>query len=77
VLNPLKNSLLQGGDPFMVLADFEAYLKANEKVDEAWRDKSRWAHMAIMNTARTGKFSSDRTINQYAEDIWKLEPMRP
>jgi starch phosphorylase len=77
VLNPLKTSLLEGGDPFMVLADFEAYLKANEQVDEAWRDKSRWARMAILNTARTGKFSSDRTIHQYAQDIWRLEPMRP
>ncbi len=76
VLNPLKHSLLEGGDPFMVLADFADYVRCQEKVDEAYRDKRRWAKMAILNTARVGKFSSDRTIQQYAEDIWKIEPAR-
>jgi len=44
-------------------------------VDKAFRDKKRWARMAILNTARVGKFSSDRTISQYAEQIWKLKPV--
>jgi starch phosphorylase len=72
VLAPLKHSLLGGGDPYLCLADFRSYSDAQHKIDEAYRDKSRWARMAIMNTARVGKFSSDRTIHEYARDIWKL-----
>lgn len=66
------DSLLHGGDPFMVLADFRAYVDCQTRVDAAYRDRRRWARMAIMNTARMGKFSSDRTIREYAEQIWKL-----
>ncbi|MET0261916.1 MAG: glycogen/starch/alpha-glucan family phosphorylase, partial [Rariglobus sp.] len=68
----LHHSLLDGGDPYKVLADYRAYVQAHEKVDAAYRDKSRWAKMAILNTARVGKFSSDRTILEYAKDIWTL-----
>jgi glycogen phosphorylase len=70
----LHHSLLDGGDPYMVLADFRAYADAQLAVDAAYRDTKRWAKMAILNTARVGKFSSDRTIREYAEDIWKLSP---
>jgi starch phosphorylase len=63
-------------DPFLVLADFQAYSDCHEKVDAAFKDKAHWAKMAILNTARMGKFSSDRTIAQYASEIWKLEPVR-
>ncbi|HZP60532.1 MAG TPA: glycogen/starch/alpha-glucan phosphorylase, partial [Opitutaceae bacterium] len=73
---PLHHSLLQGGDPFMVLADFRAYSECQARVDAAYRDPAAWARMAILNTARVGKFSSDRTIREYARDIWKLEPVR-
>ncbi len=76
VLKPLKDSLLEGGDPFKALADFDAYCKSQEEVDVAFRDKSRWARMAILNTARVGKFSSDRTISEYAKEIWKLKPVK-
>jgi len=72
---PLHHSLLAGGDPYLVLADFRAYSDAQLKVDAAFRDRTRWARMAILNTARTGKFSSDRTIEEYAREIWNLKPV--
>lgn len=71
----VHGSLLHGGDPFMVLADFRAYVDCQMRVDAAYRDKARWARMAILNTARVGKFSSDRTIREYAEQIWRLTPV--
>lgn len=72
---PLRKSILDWGDPFMVCADYQAYCDAQAEADRAFRDKKRWAKMAILNTARMGKFSSDRTIREYAEDIWNLEKM--
>jgi starch phosphorylase len=71
----LHHSLLGGGDPFKVLADYRAYVQAHEKVDAAYRSASGWAKKAILNTARVGKFSSDRTIREYARDIWSLPPV--
>ena len=73
-LRPLTQSLLEH-DPFLVLADYAAYLDAHSRIDAAYRDKARWARMAILNTARMGKFSSDRTIHEYARDIWHLKPL--
>ena len=73
-LSSLKNSMLSGGDPYMVLADFESYSEANKALDEAYRDKARWAKMAILNTAKMGKFTSDRSIADYVDKIWKLTP---
>jgi len=63
-------------DPFLCLPDFESYSECQKKVDAAFREKSRWSKMAILNTARMGRFSSDRTIKEYARDIWKVEPVR-
>jgi len=74
-LDSVRRSLLEGGDPFLVCADYAAYCAAQAKIDEAFRDKTRWAKMAILNTARSGKFSSDRTIREYAKDIWHLDPV--
>ncbi len=71
----VHDSLLKGGDPFMVLADFRAYSDCQARVDAAYRDKAKWARMALLNTARVGKFSSDRTIREYAWDIWNLPPL--
>ncbi len=76
VLAPLRHSLLDGGDPFLVMADYEAYIKSQEEVDKVFRDKKRWARMAIMNTARVGKFSSDRTIHEYSKEVWDLTAVK-
>ncbi len=72
---PTHGSLLDGGDPFFVLADFRAYSDSQAKVDAAYRDADGWARKAVLNTARVGKFSSDRSIREYAERIWKLPPL--
>ncbi len=71
-LNPIRHSLLDGGDPYLVLADFRAYSDAQLRAEATYRDKAKWAKMAVLNTARVGKFSSDRTMHEYAKDIWKL-----
>ncbi len=76
VFSHVHDSLVSGGDPYMVLADFRSYSDAHARVDAAYRDQSRWAKMAILNTARLGKFSSDRTIREYARDIWALKPVK-
>ncbi len=71
----MYHSLLDGGDPFFVLADYQSYCDSQKAVDAAYKDPEKWAEMAIYNTARVGKFSSDRTIMEYATDIWDLEPL--
>ena len=73
-LTMLSENLIHS-DPFMCLPDFEAYSECQKKVDAAFKNKSDWARMAILNTARMGKFCSDRTITEYARDIWKLDPV--
>ncbi|MCI5699223.1 MAG: glycogen/starch/alpha-glucan phosphorylase [Lachnospiraceae bacterium] len=60
-------------DTYFILADFRSYIEAQKRVEEAYRDEERWARMAMMNTACSGKFTSDRTIQQYVDDIWGLE----
>ena len=72
VLSDLPNSLLQWGDPFYVMADYRAYIDAQDLAGKAYQDPSKWASMAIRNIAGSGKFSSDRTIGEYAREVWKL-----
>ena len=74
VFTMLRDNLIYS-DPFLCLPDFRSYSDAQERVNKAFLDKSRWAEMAILNTARMGKFSSDRTIAEYAREIWHLDPM--
>lgn len=76
----IYDSLLNGyngarPDEYFVLKDFASYAEAQDRVDKAYRDKDKWAKMAILNTAHSGKFSSDRTIQEYADDIWNLKPV--
>jgi glycogen/starch/alpha-glucan phosphorylases len=73
LFRPLLQNLT-GRDPFFVLADFDDYLRAQAEVDQAWADRQRWNRMSLLNSARTGFFSSDRSIREYAERIWKAEP---
>jgi glycogen phosphorylase len=75
VLSMLRDNLYYS-DPFLCLADFKSYSECQKRVDTAFRDKAHWARMAILNTARVGKFSSDRAIREYARDIWKLDPVK-
>ena len=73
LFRPIVDSLLDGGDPYLCLADFKAYLACQDEVSTAWQDQDRWDRMAVLNTARSGKFFSDRTIRQYADEIWKVK----
>ena len=74
----IYNSLLNTNssdraDTYFILADFKSYAQAQKKVEEAYRDEARWAKMAILNVASSGKFTSDRTIQQYVDEIWHLD----
>jgi starch phosphorylase len=73
LFRPLVTALLER-DPFMVLADFRAYIECQQEVDTAYRDADRWQRMSILNVARIGYFSSDRAIREYCRDIWHVEP---
>ena len=72
IFRPIVNSLL-GDDSFMVMSDFSSYLHAQKEVTSAYLDKNRWTNMSIVNTAGMGKFSTDRTIREYADDIWNTK----
>jgi len=72
-LAPVVDSLMSGGDPYLVLADFRSYVDAQEQASQAFLDRRRWAAMAVRNVARCAKFSSDRSIGDYAKLIWKTK----
>ena len=74
VFEPLRETLLTGGDHYMHLADLTSYLQAHQRAGELYSDVDAWTRTAILNVAGSGKFSSDRTIAEYAAEIWKVKP---
>jgi starch phosphorylase len=74
IFRPLVDNLTFS-DPFLVLADYAAYITCQEQVNAAWQDTESWTRMSILNTARSGKFSSDRAIREYCEEIWGVQPV--
>ena len=76
LFRPIVDSLLTGGDPFLVLADYASYVACQERVATTYRDESTWTRKSILNVAGMAKFSSDRTIRQYADEIWGVSPVR-
>jgi starch phosphorylase len=74
---PIVDTLLQHGDHYLLLADYAGYIACQGKVDIAYQNKEQWVRSAILNVANMGKFSSDRTIRQYAEQIWDAKPVPP
>jgi glycogen phosphorylase len=75
IFRPLVSALLDEGDYYMHLADLPGFIEAQANVDRLYRDENSWTEKAIINIARTGRFSSDRTIAEYAKDIWKVDPV--
>jgi starch phosphorylase len=75
LFSPIVESLLNQGDYYMLLADYRAYVTAQEAVGKLFLDKQEWARKSILNTARMGKFSSDRSVKEYADNIWGLKPL--
>jgi starch phosphorylase len=74
LFRPLVQNLV-GRDPFAVIADFNAYLEAQQRVDAAWQHRRDWQRMSLLNTARSGFFSSDRAVREYARTIWQVQPV--
>jgi starch phosphorylase len=76
LFEPIVRGLLDQGDYYMLLADYRPYVTAQEKVGQVFLDKDDWTRRSILNTARMGKFSSDRSVLEYARNIWRVEPLR-
>ena len=71
----LVHALLWGGDHYLLLADYASYIEAQHRVDRRYRDRDGWVRSAILNVAGMGAFSSDRSIREYAERIWRVRPL--
>jgi starch phosphorylase len=75
LFEPLVSSLLNGDD-YMLLADYQSYIDCQDRVSLAYKNPEEWTRMSILNVARIGKFSSDRSIRDYCADIWKTWPVK-
>lgn len=75
IFDDVINSIKSSGDPWMTIADFRSFVNAQKRVEAAYQDKDLWTRMSIINTANSGKFSTDRTIKNYSDEIWNLEPV--
>jgi starch phosphorylase len=74
IFAPIYDTLLTNGDHYMHLADLKSYLDADQRLLALYADSDEWVHKAILNVASSGKFSSDRTIAEYASQIWEVKP---
>jgi starch phosphorylase len=74
LFKPIVDSLLYG-DPYLLLADYRSYVESQEQVSLTYKDQAKWTRMSILNVARMGKFSSDRSIKEYCDEIWKARPL--
>jgi len=77
VFDPIVHAIRNPYDMWMTAADFRSYIDAQEQVSKAYKDKDNWTKMSILNTAYSGKFSTDRTMEEYNNDIWHLEKIAP
>ena len=77
IFDSILRSITSPHDPWMTVADFRSYVEAQKRVTAAYRDEERWTRMSILNSAASGRFSTDRTIAEYNRDIWKLRPVAP
>ena len=75
LFQPIVDSLLYH-DEYLLFADYQSYIECQDRAEEVYRDEETWTRMAILNTARCGFFSSDRTMQQYLDDIWKATPVK-
>jgi starch phosphorylase len=77
VLDSVIHSIRNPDDPWMTAADFRGFIEAQALAGEAFKDQQDWTRMSILNTAASGRFSTDRTMREYNEGIWRLEPLEP
>ena len=77
IFDPILHAITSPDDPWMTAADFRSYIEAQQQAAKAYQDKEHWTRMSILNTAASGRFSSDRTIAEYNQDIWKLKALPP